>query len=486
MLSGGLSGRHITFSGGTLRFRLGLLRRGRLGGLPRPARLLLSSTGPGLRLGLPRPARVLLSSTGPGLGLGHPGLGLGHPGLRLGRPGFRAADRGVPLLPHRSHLLPSSPFGLGGPCLRSLCFPLSGCLRRQRLSKLRISLLGTGLKPGPGRLCRRDLRFEPGPQFSLVPRSVLAGLHHLPVRSPAGPVQLRAARLGRLPRPARVLLSSTGPGLRLGHPGLGVGHPGLGLGHPGLRVGRPGLGLGRPGLRLGRPGFRAADRSVPLLPHRSHLLPSSPLGLGGPCLRSLCLPLSGCLRRQRLSKLRISLLGTGLKPGPGRLCRRDLRFEPGPQFSLVPRSVLAGLHHLPVRSPAGPVQLRAARLGRLPRPARVLLSSTGPGLRLGDPGLRLGRPGLRVGRPGLGLGHPGLRLGRPGFRAADRSVPLLPHRSHLLPSSPLGLGGPSLRSLCLPLSGCLRRQRLSKLRISLECGRMRLPRLSLSPLAAPP
>ena len=390
MLSGGLSGRAIALRAGTLRLRLGVLRGGRLGRLPRLARVLLGSTGPG---------------------------------LGLGRPGFRAADRSVPLLPRRSHLLLSSPLGLGGPCLRSLFLPLSGCLRRQRLSQLRISLLGTGLKPGPGRLCRRNLRFEPGPQLSLVPRGVLAGLRHLPVRSPARPVQLRAGRLGRLPRLARVLLGSTGPGLG-----------------------------------LGRPGFRAADRSVPLLPRRSHLLLSSPLGLGGPCLRSLFLPLSGCLRRQRLSQLRISLLGTGLKPGPGRLCRRNLRFEPGPQLSLVPRGVLAGLRHLPVRSPARPVQLRAGRLGRLPRLARVLLGSTGPGL----------------------------GLGRPGFRAADRSVPLLPRRSHLLLSSPLGLGGPCLRSLFLPLSGCLRRQRLSQLRISLECGRMRLPRISLSPLAAPP
>ena len=136
----------------------------------------------------------------------------------------------------------------------------------------------------------------------------------------------------------------------------------------------------------------------------------------------------------------------------------------GPQPGLVPLGVPAGLRHLLLRDPAGPVQLHAGRLGRLPRPRRVV-------------------PGLAG--PRLGLGRPRLGPGRPGLRAAHRLVPLLPHRGHLLPRGLLGLGGPCLRGLPrghrLLLGGGLRRQRLSLRRRS-----TRLPCLSLGPLTAPP
>ena len=156
----------------------------------------------------------------------------------------------------------------------------------------------------------------------------------------------------------------------------------------------------------------------------------------------------------RLPRISLGPLGAGLKPGPGLLGRRELSLEPGPQPGLVPLGVPAGLRHLLLRGPAHPVQLRPSRLGRLPRPRRVL-------------------PGL--GGPGLGLGHPRLGPGRPGLRAAHRLVPLLPRRGHLLPRGPR-----------LLLGGGLRRQRLGPPRLSLRCRSTRLPRISLGPLAAPP
>ena len=94
-------------------------------------------------------------------------------------------------------------------------------MRLLRLGQPRLGLLGAGLKPGPGLLARRDLRFQPGPQPGLVPLGVLAGLRHLLLRGPAHPVQLRPGRLGRLPRPRRVLPGLAGPGLGLGRPRLG-------------------------------------------------------------------------------------------------------------------------------------------------------------------------------------------------------------------------------------------------------------------------
>ena len=36
-------------------------------------------------------------------------------------------------------------------------------MRLLRLGQPRLGLLGAGLKPGPGLLARRDLRFQPGP-----------------------------------------------------------------------------------------------------------------------------------------------------------------------------------------------------------------------------------------------------------------------------------------------------------------------------------
>ena len=95
--------------------------------------------------------------------------------------------------------------------------------------RLSLGLIGAGLKPGPGVLERRDLRFEPGPQLGLVPGGVLAG-----------PVQFRAGRLGRLPGPGRSC-PLPGPGLGRRHPFLG-GPPDPGNLCPrglGLLLGRP-------------------------------------------------------------------------------------------------------------------------------------------------------------------------------------------------------------------------------------------------------
>ena len=128
-------------------------------------------------------------------------------------------------------------------------------------------------------------------------------------------------------------------------------------------------------------------------------------------------------------RLSLGLIGAGLRPGPGVLERRDLRFEPGPQLGLVPGGVLAG-----------PVQFRAGRLGRLPGPGRVLSGVPGPGL------------GRR--RPFLG--------------------------------GPPGLGNLCPRGLGLLLGGCPRRHRLGQLRTGLQHRSTRLPGLSLGPRAAPP
>ena len=83
--------------------------------------------------------------------------------------------------------------------------------------QLSLGVPGAGLKPVAGLRCRRA---QPRP----VPRGVLADLRHPPVRILAGPVQLRAGRPGRLPRPGRVLPGSCGPGPGLARPGLRAGH----------------------------------------------------------------------------------------------------------------------------------------------------------------------------------------------------------------------------------------------------------------------
>ena len=104
--------------------------------------------------------------------------------------------------------------------------------------------------------------------------------------------------------------------------------------------------------------MRAGHGLVPLLPRRGYLL-----------LRGLRLLLGGglrlarlgqprlCLRRRsmRLPRIRLGPLGAHLKPGPGLLGRRDLRFEPGPQPGLVPLGIPAGLRHLLLRGPAHPI-----------------------------------------------------------------------------------------------------------------------------------
>ena len=116
--------------------------------------------------------------------------------------------------------------------------------------------------------------------------------------------------------------------------------------------------------------MRAGHRLVPLLPRRGHLLLRGPRLLFGGGLR---LPrrgqprLSLCRRSTRLPRISLGPLG-----------RRDLRLEPGPLLGLVPRGVPAGLRQLLLRGPAHPVQLHAGRLGRLPRPCRVLPGLAGP------------------------------------------------------------------------------------------------------------
>ena len=228
-----------------------------------------------------------------------------------------------------------------------------------------------------------------------------------------------------------------------------------------LRPGRVLPGLADPGPGLGRLGLRACDRLVPLLPRRRHLIPRSPRLLlgGGRRLPSLGQPRLSLRRRSAcLPCISLSALGTGLKPGPGLLAGRDLRLQPGPQLGPVPLGVPAGLLHLLLRGPPHPVQLRAGRLGRLPRPRRIL----------------------------PGLAGPGLGLGRPRLRACHRLVPLPPRRGRLLPRL-LGLCLRGLPRGHRPLlSGGLRRQRLAQPRLSLRRRSTRLPRISLRPLAAPP
>ncbi len=243
---------------------------------------------------------------------------------------------------------------------------LGRSLPRHRLSQPRIglrhgatclpglgfSLLGTGHKPRPGLLGRRDLSLEPGPQLGLLPRGVLPHCGHL-LRS--GP------------------LSLTSPGVRGGHLVLGRSLPRHRLSQP------------RIGLRHG----------------------------------ATCLPGLG-----------FSLLGTGHKPRPGLLGRRDLSLEPGPQLGLLPRGVLPHCGHL-----------------------------------------------LRSGP---------LSLSRLGLRGGHRIVPLPPHRGHLLRSGPLSLTSPGLRGGHLVLGRSLPRHRLSQPRISLKCSHARFQPLSLSPPTAPP
>ena len=237
-------------------------------------------------------------------------------GLGLGRPGLRAGHRLVPLLPRRGRLL------LRGPRLL-----LGGGLRLPRLGQPRL-----GLPRGQARL----------PRISL-------GLLGAGLKPGPGLLGRRDLRLEPGPLPGLVPLGVLA-GLR--HLLLrGPAHPVQ------LRPGRLGRlpRLGQP--RLSLPGLA---------------------GPGSPCLLGPRLLLGGGLRLPRLGQPRLGLLGAGLKPGPGLLGRRDLRLEPGPQPGLVPLGVLAGLRHLLLRGPAHPVQLRPGRLGRLPRPRRVLPGLAGP------------------------------------------------------------------------------------------------------------
>ncbi len=507
-----LRGLRLLLGSGLRLPRLGLPRVGLPRGEARLPRISLGLLGPGLK---PGPGffgrRDLRLKPGPLLGLVPLGVPAGLRHLLLRGPAhpvqLRPGRLGRLLRLSQPRINLPGLAGPGSPCLRGPRLLLGGGPRLPRLGLPRLGLLGAGLKPGPGLFSRRDPRFQPGPQPGLVPLGVPAGLRHLLLRGPAHPVQLRPGRLGRpglraghrlvplLPRRGHLLLRGPrlllGGGLRL--PCLGL--PRLGLLGAGLK---PGLGLlarrdlrlepgPQPGLvplgvpaglrhlllrgpahpvqlhpsRLGRPGLGAGHCLVPLLPRRDHLLLRVPRLLLGSGLRlpRLGLPRLSLRRRStrllRLGQPRLGLLGAGLKPGP----------LPG----LVPLGVPAGLRHLLLRGPAHPVQLRLGRLGRLPRPRRVL-------------------PGLAG--PGLGPGRPRLGCGRPGLRAGHRLVPLLPRRGHLLPRGLLGLGGPCPRGLPrghrLLLGGGLRRQRLSQPRLSLRRRSTRLPRISLGPLAAPP
>ena len=139
----------------------------------------------------------------------------------------------------------------------------AGRLVTVRAGTLQLSLgvLGAGLEGGPGVFGRRDLGFEGRSQPGLVPRGVLAGL-----------VQLRAGRLGRLPRLGRILPGAPGPELGRRRPLLG-GPPGLGNLCPrglGLllggslrrqRPGQPGIGLLRRSTRLS--GLSLGPRAAP-------------------------------------------------------------------------------------------------------------------------------------------------------------------------------------------------------------------------------
>ena len=496
-----------------------------------------------------RPGRVL------------PGLGFG-----LGRRGLRTRPRVIPLLRYRGHLLlrgPLSPGSPGSPGLRGprlLCGPrllLGGGLRLPRLRQLRLGLprgqaclppvslglLGTGLKPGPDLLGRRDLRLEPGPQLGLVPLGVPAGLRHLLLRGPAAPVQLRPSRLGRLPRLSQPRLSLPG----LADPG-----------NPCLRG---------PRLLLGG-SLRLPRLAQPLLslPRRSTRLPRISLGP----LRTGLKPSPGLLSRStRLPRISLGPLRTGLKPGPGLLSRRDLRLKPGPgllgrrdlrlkpglQLGLVPLGVPAGPRHLrylllrglrlhaghrlvPLPPRRRHLLLRGPRLLlggslRLPRLAQPLLSlprrstrlpriSLGP-LRTGlkpSPGLlsrstrlpriSLGplRTGLKPGpgllsrrdlrlKPGPGLlGRRDLRL-KPGLQLGlvPLGVPAGPrhlrylllrglrlHAGHRLVPLPPRRRHLLLRGPRLLLGGSLRLPRLAQPLLSLPRRSTRLPRISLGPL----
>ena len=169
MSPGGLPGRLITVGTGTLLLSLGVIREGRLGRVLRPGRV-------------------------------------------------------VPLLPRRGQLFLRGPRLLlgGGRRLPRLGQPRLGLPRGQaRLPPISLGLLGPGLKPGPGLLGRRDLRFQPGPQPGLVPLGVLAGLRHLLLRGPAHPVQLRPSRRGRLPRLGQPRLSLSLRSTRLPRISLG-------------------------------------------------------------------------------------------------------------------------------------------------------------------------------------------------------------------------------------------------------------------------
>ena len=186
-------------------------------------------------------------------------------------------------------------------------------------------------------------------------------------RGPAGRAALRPPRSGlRTPLAAR-----PGPARRPGGPGSPAGR---GLAGPvQLRAGRPG--------RLPRLGCVLPGTAGPGL-GLARLILRGPLGLGDPCLRGLLrghgVLLGGSLRRQRpgqpgigllrrsarLSGLSLGLLGAGLQGGPGLLCRRDLRSEPGPQPGLVPRGA-AGL------APAAPWALSSARAASAASRARA-------------------------------------------------------------------------------------------------------------------
>ena len=131
-------------------------------------------------------------------------------------------------------------------------------------------------------------------------------------------------------------------------------------------------------------------------------------------------------------------------PGPPRSAPRRR-----PQPGLVPRGVLADLPTCRSAATRAPVQLRASRLRRLPRPGRILL-----------------------GLPGPGLAAPATASSHSCCAAATCS------------SRPAGPGSPCLRGRGLLFGRGLASQRLGQPRIGLQRGRARLRGLGLGPLAA--
>ena len=339
---------------------------------------------------------------------------------------------------------------------RRACASCSCAARRVRSSSARADSAASAPGPRPARPCRPAIRLR------------LPGTARRPPPGPA-PVGPRRPALARSAPPARRWFAPFAP--RPPAPGPAPSRharPASGL-RPARRgpVVRPGF-LGCRDLRLGPARSSAWSRSASRracvtcscaarrarsssaradsAPGTARRPPPGP-ALAAP--RPLALARSAPPARRWFappaSRLRPARRGPVVRSGPLRLLRSAPRARP--QLGLVPLGIPAGLRQLLLRGPARPVQLGSGRLGRVPRPGRVL-------------------PGLAG--PRFGFGCPGLRVGH-------RLVPLLS-----------GRGGLLLRGLRLLLGGGLRLPRLGLPRLGLRRRGTRVPRLGLGPLAAPP